>query len=255
MLRPPTSTWPRPVSGRARWASGARSPEAPTEPCEGTMGWIPRRRRSQNSVDDDGAATGVAQGQSVGPQQHHGPNDVSREWFADSDRVRDEQVLLESSRVGGIDEGGGQVAETGGDAVDDFAGRHEPLDDLARLRHASPRLIAETHAAPAARDGLDVGYRQVRAGQFDLRLGGKRLAEPVRFGEMPVGSEVGSPGRVTHVDENSRRAGPRVVAAPPPGFASRGARSGVGVNGARLARVFCAGPSTASDARSVRLPN
>ena len=45
---PCTSAWPRPMSGRARWASGARSPDAPTLPCSGTTGWTPSRSRSSS---------------------------------------------------------------------------------------------------------------------------------------------------------------------------------------------------------------
>ena len=56
MTRPPSSTWPRPISGSERWASGARSPEAPTEPCAGTTGWIPNRRKSSNRSMTSGRA-------------------------------------------------------------------------------------------------------------------------------------------------------------------------------------------------------
>ena len=38
---PLSSTVPRPMSGRARWASGARSPEQPNEPNSGTTGVTP----------------------------------------------------------------------------------------------------------------------------------------------------------------------------------------------------------------------
>ncbi len=40
-MRPATSASPAPIITAAMWASGARSPEAPTEPCAGTTGVTP----------------------------------------------------------------------------------------------------------------------------------------------------------------------------------------------------------------------
>ena len=42
MRRPSKRASPSPISASARWASGARSPEAPTDPCEGMRGTTPR---------------------------------------------------------------------------------------------------------------------------------------------------------------------------------------------------------------------
>ena len=41
ITRPSYSTSPRPISGRHRWASGTRSPDAPSEPRLYTTGRIP----------------------------------------------------------------------------------------------------------------------------------------------------------------------------------------------------------------------
>ncbi len=38
---PSKNTSPSPISGSAMWASGARSPDAPTEPCDGIHGTMP----------------------------------------------------------------------------------------------------------------------------------------------------------------------------------------------------------------------
>jgi hypothetical protein len=46
---PSTHASPSPTSGSARWASGARSPLAPTEPRLGTTGTTPRFRQSTSS--------------------------------------------------------------------------------------------------------------------------------------------------------------------------------------------------------------
>ena len=80
----------------------------------------------------------------------------------------DEQVLLEPAGVGRRDEGGRQVAEARRDPVDDLAGGHEALDDRARLVHPGPGMDVEVAARAAPRDGLDVGDRQVGAGQDDV---------------------------------------------------------------------------------------
>ena len=46
---PSTNASPSPTSGSARCASGARSPEAPTEPRLGTTGSTPRSRQASSS--------------------------------------------------------------------------------------------------------------------------------------------------------------------------------------------------------------
>jgi hypothetical protein len=54
-----------------------------------------------DSVDDDRPAAGVAEGQGVGPQQQHRPDDVPRQRLADAHGVRDEQVLLSRAESAG----------------------------------------------------------------------------------------------------------------------------------------------------------
>ncbi len=44
---PPMRTSPSPITGRARWAKGARSPDAPTDPCPGTTGSMSSRNMSR----------------------------------------------------------------------------------------------------------------------------------------------------------------------------------------------------------------
>src|SRR6185437_14341345 len=48
-VSPPTRAWPSPTSTRPRWASGARSPLAPSDPREGTTGTTPAVSRSSSS--------------------------------------------------------------------------------------------------------------------------------------------------------------------------------------------------------------
>ena len=72
----------------------------------------------------------------VGPEEEHRANDIAREGGAHPDRVAGEEVRLEAAGIGRRDERGGQVAEPGGDPVDDVAGCDEAIDDLACLLHA-----------------------------------------------------------------------------------------------------------------------
>jgi hypothetical protein len=102
--------------------------------------------------------------------------------------MRDKQVLLETRAVGRIDERRGQVAETGGQAVDDFAGGHKPLHDVARFHDPSPGFVTERHPAPAARNGLHVGDRQIRAGQDKFGVVRERPPQKVGLRQVPVGS-------------------------------------------------------------------
>ena len=76
---PANSTSPRPMSGSARCASGARSPDAPTLPCSGTTGWMPEREEVEQPVDEQRPAAAVAERERVRPEQQHRPDDLARE--------------------------------------------------------------------------------------------------------------------------------------------------------------------------------
>ena len=72
------ATSPSPISASAQWASGARSPLAPSEPCSGTTGrdaGVEQRRACVSTTTGPGA--GVAHRQRAGPQQHHRPHDLA----------------------------------------------------------------------------------------------------------------------------------------------------------------------------------
>jgi len=53
----------------ARCASGARSPEAPTEPREGMDRMDAGMEQGDQGLDDNRPAAGVAFGQHIGPQR------------------------------------------------------------------------------------------------------------------------------------------------------------------------------------------
>ena len=112
------STQPSPSSTSAQCASGARSPEAPSEPCSGTHGVMSWLSRSTSACGDQRPYAGVAQGQRADPQQHHRPHHLARHRRADAGGVRADQRVLQLGPALGGDERVGQRAEAGGDAVD-----------------------------------------------------------------------------------------------------------------------------------------
>ena len=97
---PSTSTWPRPMSGSARWASGARSPDAPTLPCSGTTGWMPCARNARRRSTINGrqplwpSASVLARSRSIA-------RTISRGNGApDAGRVAHQQPALELGLIG-----------------------------------------------------------------------------------------------------------------------------------------------------------
>ena len=166
---PPTSTWPRPMSGSARCASGARSPDAPTLPCSGTTGWMPELAGARRA--DRRAAAGSREWperERVRPQQEHRADDLARERRADA-RPRARRAGSPGARPrppGGMNVDR-EVAEPGRHAVDDLAARDERVDDVARLLHPLAGVDVERGAGAVAGDRLHVGDREVRARQDD----------------------------------------------------------------------------------------
>ena len=141
----------------------------------------PGRQHLEQALDDDRPAAAVAQGQGVGPEQEHRPDDLDRERRPNSRGVAHQQVLLEPRGIGRGDEGGGQVAEAGGHAVDHLALGDEPFDHVAGFLDAGPGVAVELDRGAVAGDGLDIGDRQVRPGQDDgvgHDVDGSRLSCP-----------------------------------------------------------------------------
>ena len=170
LSRPPPPA-PRPISGSARCASGARSPEAPTEPCAGTTGWIPRRRKSSRRSATIGRAPEKPERERVRAQQQHRPHDLARQRLADARGVADEQVLLEPLGVGPVDRPIGERTEPGREPVDDRALVDERLDDGARPFHPRACRGVQHRLGAVARHRLDVADAEVGAGQDDALRG------------------------------------------------------------------------------------
>ena len=143
----------------------------------------PGGQHGQQPIDDERPATAVPQGERVGPEQQHRPDDLARERRPDAGGVAHQEVLLELPRLGRLDERGREVAEAGRHAVHDGTLGDERLDDVTRLLHPLPRARVELDRRAAAGDGLHVGDREVRAGQDDLRFG--HVAEDSRLCSRP----------------------------------------------------------------------
>ena len=108
---------PSPISASARCASGARSPLAPTLPCDGTIGVTPRFSISQIVSITTAAHAGVALGKGICPQQHHGASLGDGKRLAHSYRMRAHQVDLQFANLVSRDAHVAQFAYAGRDGV------------------------------------------------------------------------------------------------------------------------------------------
>ena len=108
---------PSPTSGRARCASGARSPLAPTEPRAGTRGSTPRPSAARRSSTVATSCAGIPLCQRVGAQQHRGAGHVGRIGLTDAAGVAAEQPQLELVHLVVRDGLGDEPPKAGVDAV------------------------------------------------------------------------------------------------------------------------------------------
>ena len=144
---------PSPTSGSARWASGARSPLAPTEPRAGTRGSTPRLRHSIRSSTVSISRARVALRQRVRAQQHRGAHDLVRVRLADPARVATQEAQLQLFDLVLRNRLGDEAAEAGVDPVRVLRGL---LDERARRGHLGARLVGEPDRNAVHRDLPDV---------------------------------------------------------------------------------------------------
>ena len=124
------------MSGSARWASGARSPDAPTLPCSGTTGWMPAAEEARAGGPRGAAGSRCGRARACSPGAGASPGRPRAGTAGPTPgRVAHQEVLLEPAGLGGRDRGRRQVAEPGRHAVHDGALGDERLDDVARLLH------------------------------------------------------------------------------------------------------------------------
>ena len=147
---PSTKNAPTPISVADMWASGARSPEAPTEPWHGTTGVRPlaSSASSRRTVSQPHARRALGEAGEL--ERHHQPRDGDRHRRADAGGMRQHDVALQRLEVGGLDAHAGQLAEAGVDAVDRLAPGEDGRDRPGR-RARSRRRLAGSRATDAPR--------------------------------------------------------------------------------------------------------
>ncbi len=131
---PRNSASPSPMMTSAMCASGARSPDAPSDPWHGTTGWTPRSSMSSSRRRVCEADARMPLCQRVRADQHHGAHDRPFQRLAYAHRMRHHDVALQLAHLVGRDHPVLERAEAGRDAVDD-----PPLvDELLDRRHGPP---------------------------------------------------------------------------------------------------------------------
>ena len=136
MTRSPTRASPTPIIAAAIWASGARSPEAPTEPCAGTIGVTPARQHRFEKAKRLAAARRrrLARGCRASAPSSGAP---SRRASGSPTPAAWESTMLRCScaRSAARDAHARELAEAGVDAVDRLAAIENALDRRRARRH------------------------------------------------------------------------------------------------------------------------
>ena len=134
----------------ARWASGARSPLAPTEPFSGTDRMNSSIEQADQHLDDFSANSTEALGEDICAQQQHGPDFGFRQRPAQSAGMASHQIHLQFRKTVARNADVRELAETGVDAVDGHFFRENFLDDLAGCVHARQSGWREAHLPTSA---------------------------------------------------------------------------------------------------------
>ena len=175
----PKRAWPSPMTTCARCASGARSPDAPTEPCDGITGMNFGVEHGAEGFDGFGADAAEAFGERVGAEKHHRAGFGFAERRADAAGVRANEIDLELADLFGGDADGGEFAEAGVDAVGGFAAPDDALDDGARGFHALDGVGCERDFGAVERDVVELREGEIVAGELDGWLRRGHVGTPV----------------------------------------------------------------------------
>jgi hypothetical protein len=111
----------------------------------------------EQPFDDVRTAAAVTLRKRRRAQQQHRAHDLARVRLADADGMTYQQVVLKLLGVRGRDPPRREVAESGGDAVNDLAISNDAIDVIVSLHHSRPGVVREGDASFTARYGLDVG--------------------------------------------------------------------------------------------------
>ena len=110
------------------WASGARSPDAPTDPWPGMTGIRSAFRQAVQMLDGGPAHARGALREARELERHHQAHDGGRQRLADAGGMREHDVALERREIGGADAHARELSEAGVDAVDRLALGDDGLD-------------------------------------------------------------------------------------------------------------------------------
>ncbi len=168
MGSPSTSSSPRPTSGSARFASGARSPGRTERTLLGHDGDEIAVQHLDHALDDLGSNARVTERQHVRAEQQHRSRLLARERRADRGGVGADDPELERVGLSGFDAFVRQRAEPGRHAVDGRVRRHGAFDHVAG--GADP--------VQSPRPELHLGA----GGHLDDVLERERLPDPDRHG-------------------------------------------------------------------------
>src|ERR1700686_1215637 len=91
-------------------------------------------------VDDDRAHAGMALGERICPQQHHGARLCNRQWFAHAYCMRADQVDLQFTNLVAGNAHIAQFTHAGRDGISDLVARDNVIDHGARLIDCLPRV-------------------------------------------------------------------------------------------------------------------
>ncbi len=84
-------------------ASGAKSPEAPTEPCDGTTGMISCAQHRFEKIESYTANAGRTLAEARKLQRHHQPRDIDRQRLTYASRVGQNDVPLQPGQIRSVD--------------------------------------------------------------------------------------------------------------------------------------------------------
>jgi hypothetical protein len=159
---PPMKASPAPIITAAICASGARSPDAPTDPCAGITGVTPFAPAWPRSGDITSQRTPDAPRPARELQRHHQPPRV-RQRSPDAAAMRQDQVALQGA-VSGLRSGRGQFAEAGVDAVDRLRSCPAGCRNRRCLRRRRPPGVRRVDRPSARVDGRKLIAARPRRG-------------------------------------------------------------------------------------------
>ncbi len=131
-------------------AAGARSPEAPSDPREGTQGTRSRVEHGAEQVDDLLAYPGVAFREGVDADRRGRSHYVPRQRLPHAYGVAAHKVLLQLAGLRDRHVSRGQLPKAGRHAVGDPLFAHDALDNGVGVGDACLAGIADAHAGSSA---------------------------------------------------------------------------------------------------------